>query len=186
MNCFITEVNKSLFNFIPIIIIVDGFFRSSGLVCTEGGCFQIMSLMIAGGHGVSVLHRHRWESLFVRGGFWEQAVLSGEYCWQGRNILNSIFSATFTVSYIKATKIFFFQNVPPDLSQCVFVIEQALSVRALQEIISSNDAEAVRRWELNYYCFLLLKCFRAKVLDRVTRLCCMEMPFFCDIVTVTW
>ena len=35
------------------------------------------------------------------------------------------------------------QNVPPDLSQCVFVIEQALSVRALQEIISSNDAEAV-------------------------------------------
>ena len=39
---------------------------------------------------------------------------------------------------------FMFQNVPPDLSQCVFVIEQALSVRALQEIISSNDAEAVR------------------------------------------
>ncbi len=36
-----------------------------------------------------------------------------------------------------------FQNVPADLSQCVFVIEQALSVRALQEIISSNDAEAV-------------------------------------------
>ena len=35
------------------------------------------------------------------------------------------------------------KNVPPDLSQCVFVIEQALSVRALQEIISSNDAEAV-------------------------------------------
>ncbi|XP_023320280.1 ryanodine receptor isoform X3 [Eurytemora carolleeae] len=34
------------------------------------------------------------------------------------------------------------KNVPPDLSQCVFVIEQALSVRALQEIISSNDAEA--------------------------------------------
>jgi len=34
------------------------------------------------------------------------------------------------------------KNIPPDLSQCVFVIEQALSVRALQEIISSNDAEA--------------------------------------------
>ena len=29
-----------------------------------------------------------------------------------------------------------FQNVPPDLSQCVFVIEQALSVRALQELMS--------------------------------------------------
>ena len=33
--------------------------------------------------------------------------------------------------------------MPPDISQCVFLIEQALSVRALQEIISSNDAEAV-------------------------------------------
>ena len=43
----------------------------------------------------------------------------------------------------KENIIFLFQNVPPDLSQCVFVIEQALSVRALQEIISSNDAEAV-------------------------------------------
>ena len=42
--------------------------------------------------------------------------------------------------------ILLFQNVPPDLSQCVFVIEQALSVRALQEIISSNDAEAVRKY----------------------------------------
>jgi hypothetical protein len=37
------------------------------------------------------------------------------------------------------------QNIPADLSQCVFVIEQALSVRALQEIISSNDAEAVSK-----------------------------------------
>ena len=36
------------------------------------------------------------------------------------------------------------QNLPPDLSQCVFVIEQALSVRALQELVTSatND-EAV-------------------------------------------
>ena len=42
------------------------------------------------------------------------------------------------------------QNVPADLSQCVFVIEQALSVRALQEIISSNDAEAVSTTMVNY------------------------------------
>ena len=45
---------------------------------------------------------------------------------------------------VRGTKLSFLQNVPPDLSQCVFVIEQALSVRALQEIISSNDAEAVQ------------------------------------------
>jgi len=31
----------------------------------------------------------------------------------------------------------------PDLSQCVFVIEQALSVRALQELMASGSDEAV-------------------------------------------
>ena len=36
------------------------------------------------------------------------------------------------------------QNVPPDLAQCVFVIEQALSVRALQELITSGADDAVR------------------------------------------
>jgi hypothetical protein len=36
-----------------------------------------------------------------------------------------------------------FQNNPPDLSQCVFVIEQALSVRALQELMASGSDEAV-------------------------------------------
>ena len=39
--------------------------------------------------------------------------------------------------------IWFFQNNPPDLSQCVFVIEQALSVRALQELMASGSDEAV-------------------------------------------
>ena len=34
-----------------------------------------------------------------------------------------------------------FQNVPPDLSLCVFVIEQALSVRALQELMASGAEE---------------------------------------------
>ena len=33
------------------------------------------------------------------------------------------------------------QNVPPDLSLCVFVIEQALSVRALQELMASGSEE---------------------------------------------
>jgi ryanodine receptor 2 len=36
------------------------------------------------------------------------------------------------------------KNVPPDLSTCVFVIEQALSVRALQELVTAaaEDPEA--------------------------------------------
>jgi hypothetical protein len=36
-----------------------------------------------------------------------------------------------------------FQNIPPDLSQCVFVIEQALSVRALQELVTAAGSETV-------------------------------------------
>lgn len=39
--------------------------------------------------------------------------------------------------------ILFFQNIPPDLSQCVFVIEQALSVRALQELVTAAGSETV-------------------------------------------
>nr|XP_049707630.1 ryanodine receptor isoform X43 [Helicoverpa armigera] len=33
------------------------------------------------------------------------------------------------------------KNIPPDLSQCVFVIEQALSVRALQELVTAAGSE---------------------------------------------
>lgn len=36
-----------------------------------------------------------------------------------------------------------FQNIPPDLSTCVFVIEQALSVRALQELVTAAGTEEV-------------------------------------------
>ncbi len=42
-----------------------------------------------------------------------------------------------------------FMTLSPDLSQCVFVIEQALSVRALQELMASGSDEAVStgaRW----------------------------------------
>lgn len=35
------------------------------------------------------------------------------------------------------------KNIPPDLSQCVFVIEQALSVRALQELVTAAGSETV-------------------------------------------
>lgn len=34
------------------------------------------------------------------------------------------------------------KNIPPDLSQCVFVIEQALSVRALQELVTAAGSDS--------------------------------------------
>lgn len=34
------------------------------------------------------------------------------------------------------------QNVPPDLSICAFMLEQSLSVRALQEILASKEEKA--------------------------------------------
>ena len=48
----------------------------------------------------------------------------------------------------------FFQNYPPDLSQCVFVIDQALSVRALQELLSAGTDGAVsifNHFEYHFY-----------------------------------
>nr|CAD7424341.1 unnamed protein product [Timema monikensis] len=36
------------------------------------------------------------------------------------------------------------KNIPPDLSQCVFVIEQALSVRALQELVTAAGSETLK------------------------------------------
>ena len=54
----------------------------------------------------------------------------------------------------------FFQNYPPDLSQCVFVIDQALSVRALQELLSAGTDGAVSIFNHFKYNFLLrLKLF---------------------------
>jgi len=47
------------------------------------------------------------------------------------------------VSFVYVLIILFFQNIPPDLSQCVFVIEQALSVRALQELVTAAGSETV-------------------------------------------
>lgn len=42
------------------------------------------------------------------------------------------------------------KNVPPDLSQCVFVIEQALSVRALQELVTAAGSETVSSSSSSY------------------------------------
>lgn len=37
-----------------------------------------------------------------------------------------------------------FQNVPPDLAICCFILEQSLSVRALQEMLSNTSVDEVR------------------------------------------
>lgn len=39
----------------------------------------------------------------------------------------------------KKTLSFCFQNVPADLSVCVFVLDQCLSVRALQEMLADHE-----------------------------------------------
>lgn len=38
-----------------------------------------------------------------------------------------------------------FQNVPPDLAICCFILEQSLSVRALQEMLSNTSLDEVRQ-----------------------------------------
>jgi hypothetical protein len=48
-----------------------------------------------------------------------------------------------SISFVKC-RLYCSQNVPPDLSQCVFNIEQALSVRALQELVTAAGSETVK------------------------------------------
>lgn len=48
------------------------------------------------------------------------------------------------------------KNIPPDLSQCVFVIEQALSVRALQELVTATGSESV--CPTVFFFFIYLHC----------------------------
>lgn len=57
------------------------------------------------------------------------------------------------------------KNIPPDLSQCVFVIEQALSVRALQELVTANQSESVS--DINYiFNFTCLALSIVNILDK--------------------
>ena len=60
-------------------------------------------------------------------------------------LINTVVLIKLRINFVKSNNVynFVFQNNPPDLSQCVFVIEQALSVRALQELMASGSDEAV-------------------------------------------
>ena len=60
MYFFITRVSRSLFNFISTIIRGGGFFKISGLVCTKGGSFQIISL----GIGKNIDHLYFYYPIF--------------------------------------------------------------------------------------------------------------------------
>jgi hypothetical protein len=67
-----------------------------------------------------------------------------------------------------------FQNIPPDLSQCVFVIEQALSVRALQELVTAAGSETVgvTAWASNRTDMSLSCC------ERVPNAACIKSHLF--------
>lgn len=55
------------------------------------------------------------------------------------------------------------KNIPPDLSQCVFVIEQALSVRALQELVTAATSESVSGQFI--FAFRIIHCHIVKFLN---------------------
>lgn len=108
-----------------------------------------------------VLHRDRGEGLLGGRGFRQSTLLPREYRGQGKKErrrdeadlavdsppvvpIPALVSAFDRLSSFMFFLFFsFFQNIPPDLSQCVFVIEQALSVRALQELVTAAGSETV-------------------------------------------
>lgn len=58
-------------------------------------------------------------------------------------------SASVNFYFYTFTHFFFFflssvQNVPPDLAICAFILEQSLSVRALQEMLANTMEMEVR------------------------------------------
>lgn len=71
-----------------------------------------------------------------------------------------------------------FQNVPPDLAICCFILEQSLSVRALQEMLSNSSVDEVTQdWVYLYiqqthtvYC--LLSNLKTFFLTFLTSSCC--------------
>ena len=62
-----------------------------------------------------------------------------DYCGMCKLIYHIIISHT---TILSSSVFFWLQNVPPDLSICAFVLEQSLSVRALQEILASREEKA--------------------------------------------
>lgn len=50
--------------------------------------------------------------------------------------------STTRVVKVEVDVLLLFQNVPPDLSICTYVLEQSLSVRALQEMLASSEDKA--------------------------------------------
>lgn len=49
------------------------------------------------------------------------------------------------VEVLDLTGCLVFQNVPPDLAICCYILEQSLSVRALQEMLSNTSLDEVRQ-----------------------------------------
>lgn len=69
------------------------------------------------------------------------------------------------------------KNIPPDLSQCVFVIEQALSVRALQELVTAAGSESVCMGFFKILYQLYMFELASSLLFEVVRSRCMGINF---------
>ncbi|CAL8382943.1 unnamed protein product [Gadus morhua 'NCC'] len=70
------------------------------------------------------------------------------------------------------------KNVPPDLSICAFVLEQSLSVRALQEMLANTEEKAeghvdVEKWRSPSMCSM-------SYLSKVRVLVCVCFPNTAD------
>ena len=57
------------------------------------------------------------------------------------NTNDNLFGLRYNIFYW--WRVYLLQNYPPDLSQCVFLIDQALSVRALQELLTASPDAGV-------------------------------------------
>lgn len=98
---------------------------------------------------MSLLYSNRRESLPGSRRFWQSTLFPRKYRRQGSDTFTIANDFIDTIDNFHSNRrlliflLFQFQNIPPDLSQCVFVIEQALSVRALQELVTAAGSETV-------------------------------------------
>ena len=59
------------------------------------------------------------------------------------NVFTQFIADWFNKLLIQYFVFYYYQDLPFDISVCVFVLEQALSVRALQEMVSSKSKDTV-------------------------------------------
>lgn len=115
-------------------------------------CFKQISLLLflflgwSSGAAVYCVHSQGTDqTVSVMWRVWESAVFPGDHIKcsgiqhkQDSLLFDLLFPLTITVHWLC-----FSQNVPPDLAICCFILEQSLSVRALQEMLSNSSVDEV-------------------------------------------